>query len=504
MLRHSYCRAQQQSLRHVLKTRLAVNQLRFMSEVKFRVDSTARVVTLDRPKKLNALDVEMCSAILPTLQEYAKSTVNNVVILNSSASPRAFCSGGDVAQVAKLVKEGNFDYAREFFTKEYSLNLALATLNKPVISIMDGITMGGGVGLSTHIPFRIATENTRWAMPEMDIGFFPDAGATFSIPKLTTVGGSNGQLAQYLCMTGDILNGADAYVAGVASHYVPHDQISNLQARLAELHLTEATSQSTNRDDEIFDVVNHAIEEFNAPLPRDYKFKYTADELNVIEQCFDIGNSLKQIYSKLDEVIAGKTVSQTAQEFAAKTKQMLASKSPVSLEIAKELFQRNSFTDIQTALTQDLITATKMSESPDLCEFAEATSHKLLEKNKTPYQWKIKDLKLAQISVLISQNSSNPVSLIRPSNLVTFSEYPHHSKYQLPNETLVEKYITGADNHGRQTAVTKKEAVKFFQQLNPATKSKTGVDYLVGFIIDRKCVPNPDGFLRWKTSSAKL
>ncbi|CDO96215.1 unnamed protein product [Kluyveromyces dobzhanskii CBS 2104] len=504
MLRYSCSRVQQQSLRHVLRARVAVNQLRFMSEVKFRVDSTARVVTLDRPKKLNALNVDMCSAILPTLQEYAKSTVNNVVILNSAAAPRAFCSGGDVAQVAKLLKEGNFEYAREFFIQEYSLNLALATMDRPVISIMDGITMGGGVGLVTHVPFRIATENTRWAMPELDIGFFPDVGATFSVPKITTIGGSNGQLAQYLCMTGEIMTGADAYVAGLASHYVPHDQIANLQARLAELHLTEASSQFTDRNKEMFEIVNHAIEEFSAPLPKDYKFKFLSEELNVIEQCFDIGNSLKQIYSKLDDIIVGKTESQVAKDFAAKVKETLASKSPVSLEITKELFQRNSFTDIQTALTQDLITAVRMSESPEICEFAEATSHKLIQKNKTPYQWKVKDLKLSQISVLISQDSSNPVSLIRPSNLVTFSEYPHHAKYQLPKESVIEKYITGADNQGRQTAVTKREAVKFFQQLNPTTKTKTGVEYLVGLVIDRKCVPNQDGFLRWRSASPKL
>ncbi|KAL2709931.1 3-hydroxyisobutyryl-CoA hydrolase, mitochondrial [Kluyveromyces marxianus] len=502
MLRYS--RVPQASLRHVLRGKFAINQLRFMSEVKFRVDSTARVVTLDRPKKLNALDVEMCNAILPTLHEYSKSDVNNVVILNSSGSPRAFCSGGDVAQVAKLAKEGNFEYAKEFFTKEYSLDLTLAAMDKPVIAIMDGITMGGGVGLATHVPFRVATENTRWAMPEMDIGFFPDVGVTFSVPKITTVGGSNGQLAQYLCMTGDILNGADAYVAGVASHYVPHDQIANLQARLAELHLNLDKSEFAEHEAEMFDVVNQAIEEFNTPLPKDYKFKYSIDELNVIEQAFGIGNSLKQVFAALDEIAASQAETPAAKQFAAKTKEVLAGKSPVSLEIAKEHFQRNSSTDIQTALTQDLITAVRMSEHSDLCEFANATSHKLLEKNKTPYPWKIKDLKLSQLSTLLSQNPSKPLSLVRPANLVTFSEYPYHSKYQLPKESDVEQYITGADQQGRQTAVTKKEAVKYFQQLNPVTKNKPGVDYLVSLIIDRKCAPNQDGFLRWKSPSSKL
>lgn len=475
-------------------------QSRMMSEVKFSVDGTARVVTLNRPSKLNALNAEMCASILPTLHEYGKSDVNNVVIFKSAASPRAFCSGGDVARVAQLAQNGDYSYAREFFTDEYSLNLALATFKKPIVSIMDGITMGGGVGLSTHVPFRVATENTSWAMPEMDIGFFPDVGSTYSLPRVTTVGGSNGQLAQYLCMTGEVLQGYDVYIAGLASHYVPHEQLGNLQSRLAELHVSEVP----DNEDSNFDAVNSAIEEFSISLAKDYKFKYTNDELNVIEQCFDIGNSLKQINAKLDEISTSEKASEEARRFALKTKETLSKKSPISLEIAKEMFQRNAFTDIQTAITHDLITATRMSENPDICEFSEATAHKLLQKNKTPYQWKINNIKLSQLSVLLSQNQTNPVSLIRAGQTTTFTEYPHHHKYQLPTEATVEAYITGADNQGRQTAVTKNEAIKYFQQLNPITKGKTGVNYLVGMVIDRKCEPNQDGFLRWKSSAPKL
>ena len=305
-------------------------------------------------------------------------------------------------------------------------------------------------------------------------------------------------------MTGDVLNGFDAYVAGLASHYVPHEQIANLEARLAELHVPDAARASARASSEIFDIVNAAIDEFSVPLPRDYTFKYSIDQLNVIENCFDIGNSLKQINSRLDEFILSETSSKESKDFAITTKQILSTKSPVSLEITKELFQRNSITDIQTALTHDLITATRMSESPQLCEFAQATAYKLLQKNKTPYQWKIRDLKLSQLSVLISQNPSNPVSLLTSSQRSSFSEYPHHEKYQLPKEAAVERYITGADNQGRQTAVTKSEAIKFFQQLNPVTKGKTGVEYLVGLVIDRKCEPNQDGFLRWRSANSKL
>lgn len=470
-------------------------QKRLMSHVKFSVNGTARIVTLDRPKKLNALNTEMCKKISSTLKEYKKSKINNVIIINSSSNPRSFCAGGDVASIAKSNLSNDFYMPKEFFTEEYSLNWLLATYNKPIVSIMDGITMGGGVGLATHVPFRIATENTKWAMPEMDIGFFPDVGTTFSLSKMTTLGGNDGQLALYLCLSGDILCGADSYIAGLASHYVPHATLKELEVRLGELPVDDDVEL-------IYNMTNSVIEEFSSSLPNNYKFKYSGDELDVIERVFFIGNSsnpnsISNIYQSLDNIISSMEFSETARDFANQTKEKLLKKSQISLEIAREQFQRNHKSDIQSALKQDLITATNMSLSPDLCEFSESVNNKLILKNKS-YNWKLGGLTLSQMSRLLSENPSNPVSLNNNDiSAVTWKKYPHHDKFQLPTEEQIQECITGhsIDNG---SSVTKKEVLSYFSEFNEFTKGKIGVDYLVNFVISRKCKLDQDRFLRWK------
>ena len=137
----------------------------------------------------------------------------NVVVIKGRG-PKAFCAGGDVAALVGLNREGpeGKEEATKFFGLEYQLDHLIATYRKPYIAFMDGITMGGGVGLSVHAPFRIATERTDFAMPETGIGFFPDVGASFFLPRL------DGKIGTYLGLTGDRLTGVDVlYVACEAS-----------------------------------------------------------------------------------------------------------------------------------------------------------------------------------------------------------------------------------------------------------------------------------------------
>lgn len=138
-------------------------------------------------------------------QEWSKSDLANVIILKG-AGPKALCAGGDVATLAiQNVKgpEGR-QASKDYFGEEYKLNHLIATYSKPYIAFMDGITMGGGVGLSVHAPFRIATERTTFAMPETGIGFFPEVGASFFLPRL------DGYLGTYLALTSSQLKGVNA------------------------------------------------------------------------------------------------------------------------------------------------------------------------------------------------------------------------------------------------------------------------------------------------------
>ena len=461
-----------------------------MSEhVKFGSKGVSRVVTLARPEKLNALSTQMCQRIIPTLQEYAKSDVNNIVIIKSSNAPRSLCAGGDVANVALQNLAGKLDSSLEFFQSEYSLNLLLATYNKPVVVLMDGITMGGGVGLATHVPFRIATENTRWCMPEMDIGFFPDVGTTFSLPKITTVGGVKGQLALYLCLTGDLLSGVDVYMAGLASHYVPSHNLEDLQARLGELPVTNS--------EEMWKITGDALEEFSVAIPEDYNFKYSNAQLNVIETCFGPENGLKGIRAALEKIVNSSSASPEEKEFSRVTLQKLASKSPVSLQVAIEQFHRNSQSDIESALKQDLVTASNMCEDT-VSEFSQATKHKLVDKSKAPFQWTKTALTVEELSRLVSPRAATSVSLQKFPDSLTWKKYPYHSQFMLPTEQNLKDYITGNDNSGRSLAANHAEVLKYFSQYNPSSKGKTGIRYLCDQICSRKCSVGDAGELRWK------
>jgi enoyl-CoA hydratase len=144
------------------------------------------------------------------------------------AGDRAFCAGGDVRALRQYELDGEHHKAETFFREEYQLNLMIATYPKPYIALIDGICMGGGIGVSVHAPYRVATERAAFAMPETAIGFFPDIGATYFLPRLP------GQLGTYLGLTGVRMQGADSVHAGLATHFVPRADLPALSRALAE------------------------------------------------------------------------------------------------------------------------------------------------------------------------------------------------------------------------------------------------------------------------------
>lgn len=183
-------------------------------------------VRLNRPRTLNVLDLGMVRAITSALLAWKDDpTVHAVVI--EGAGERAFCAGGDVRALRQAHLDGRPQDAEAFFSEEYALNLIISTYPKPHVALIDGICMGGGIGVSVHGTFRIATERAQFAMPETAIGFFPDIGATFILPRLP------GELGTYLGLTGARVAGADSVHAGFATHFVPRARLAALSADLA-------------------------------------------------------------------------------------------------------------------------------------------------------------------------------------------------------------------------------------------------------------------------------
>jgi len=183
-------------------------------------------IRLNRPKAIHALNLPMCQTMLDALETWRGDDTVRAVLLDH-AEGRGFCAGGDIRMLADS-GAGDGSEARAFFHTEYRLNHRLFTYAKPIVAFMDGITMGGGVGLALPCRHRVATENTRLAMPETGIGLFPDVGGGWYLSRLP------GRIGQYLALTGHRVNGGDCLKLGLATNYIPATRLDEVKAAVAE------------------------------------------------------------------------------------------------------------------------------------------------------------------------------------------------------------------------------------------------------------------------------
>ena len=196
-------------------------------EVLIRVEGRAGRITLNRPKALNALNHDMALAIDAALKAWATDDRAALVLIDA-VGDKAFCAGGDIASLYHEGKAGEFGTGRRFWADEYRMNRRIARYDKPYVALMDGIVMGGGVGLSAHGGHRIVTERSMVAMPECGIGLIPDVGGTLLLAN------APGRLGEYLGLTGFRMNAADAILAGFADVFVPSEKLPGLTKRLEE------------------------------------------------------------------------------------------------------------------------------------------------------------------------------------------------------------------------------------------------------------------------------
>jgi enoyl-CoA hydratase len=211
-----------------------------MTELLTSVSAGLARITLDRPEALHALNTAMCVAMTEALVAWRDDESVRAVVIDHAAGTRGFCAGGDIRMLAESGK-GDGKAAREFFFTEYRLNHLLFSYPKPIVAIMDGVTMGGGVGISMPAKFRIATENTTYAMPETGIGLFPDVGGGWYLPR------KPGQVGMWLALTGARLKAADCIAAGIATHYLPTEILCPARAQIAgaaQTHDAERALQS--------------------------------------------------------------------------------------------------------------------------------------------------------------------------------------------------------------------------------------------------------------------
>lgn len=379
-------------------------------DVIFTNNYGVRSIQLNRPQKLNSLNSSMARKILPRLQEWAKSDMAGVVVIKGTG--RAFCAGGDIAALAEWNAQGPDGQQRsaDYFGLEYRLDHLIATYNKPYVAFMDGITMGGGVGLSIHAPFRIATENTIFAMPEITIGFFPDVGASFFLPRL------EGSLGTYLALTSEQLRGVDAFYAGVATHYIHSSTLQPLESRLAELQFPDYMPLEDR-----LRIINATIEEFCTGLPA-AKPTISGRLRKTIDRVFHADQpTVPAILESLEEV-RGDESAPELQQWAQKTIQTINNGSPTSLAVTLRQMRIGRHWSITETFQHEFDMASQFMSQPD---FVEGVTSRLIKRAKSRPEWKPKSLQAIKdhrVEAFFRPSRSGALPL---TNEVDYKEYPH-------------------------------------------------------------------------------
>ena len=307
-----------------------------MDEILFdERDGIGRVI-LNRPRALNALTHDMVRALDARLAAWARDDAIAKVVIEG-AGRRAFCAGGDIRDLYAVMTRGDAPFIDAFYRDEYSLNHRIHTYPKPYVALIDGVVMGGGVGVSIHGRHRVVTENALFAMPETGIGFFPDVGGAWFLPRMP------GEIGMYLGLTGTRLGPADALYCGVATHYVPRE------------HLAEAVD----------DLDGLAADPGPAPI---------AKNRAAIDRCF-AGDSVEAIIEALE---AEKS------SWAGETLAALAAKSPTSLKVTFRQLRRGAGLDFAEAMTLEFRLSQRFCASPD---FREGVRAAVIDKDRDP-KWR--------------------------------------------------------------------------------------------------------------------
>jgi enoyl-CoA hydratase len=315
-------------------------------EVLFARSGHAGIITLNRPKALNALSHTMVRLIWPQMLAWKDDPAVRHVIIEA-AGPKAFCAGGDIRQLHDLGKEGRQAEARAFWREEYTLNHLLKTYPKPVIALINGIVMGGGVGMSFHGSHRIATETLMFAMPEVGIGFFPDVGASYILPRLAD------HMGRYLALTGARVGLGDALALGLVTHGVAAADLPALRAALIEARDVDAAIAT----------VSQLRPE--APL---------LAQAAIIREAFG-GDSLCDIFQRLAHMAIG------GNSFASDTLEGMRKKSPTSMAIALEQMRRGAAMDFAAVMQMEYRIVSRIAEGHDFYEGVRAV---IIDKDHAP------------------------------------------------------------------------------------------------------------------------
>ncbi|KAK7270738.1 hypothetical protein RJT34_26127 [Clitoria ternatea] len=335
---------------------------RELNQVLFRGNSSVKVVILNRPPKLNVLSHEMVCQIKHNLELYENDPSVKLVILKGNG--KAFCAGGDVVCVITSSVAGHWTYAASFYKKQLILDHLIATYKKPMVSLINGVVMGGGAGLSMNTTFRVVTEKAAFAMPEASLGLFPDVGSNYFLSRLP------GFIGEYIGLTGARLDGAEIVACGLATHFVPSEKLSSLENAL----------QAAN-----YQTVSTVIEMFaeKANVKEDSPFS----RLETIYRCFSKGTVEEIIQSLENELENG------AEQWITNGLTYMRSSCPTSLKIFLKSIRKGRGQSIDQCLLRDYNIACHFFRRTVSNDFYEGSRAKLFDKDNKP-KWEPSRLEL--------------------------------------------------------------------------------------------------------------
>jgi enoyl-CoA hydratase len=321
-------------------------------DILFERRGAAGIVTLNRPQALNAVTHAMVLALRTQLARWAEDdAVTRIVV--TAAGDRAFSAGGDIRALYDLGKARKHDEALQFWRDEYPLNAAIKNYRKPYIALINGIAMGGGVGVSVHGSHRVAGDRFSFAMPEVGIGFFPDVGATWFLPRMP------GELGTYCALTGERVGIADAVTSGIATHRIP-------SARFGAL--VEGLTGTVS--------VDAVLAAFSEPAGGGPIMQRMA----AIDRLF-AGDMVENILAALDrEAVCGSADAEWAQKMAA----TLRTKSPLSLKLALAQVRRGRDWDFETCMRMEFRIVSRIIHGHDFYEGVRAV---IVDKDNQP-RWR--------------------------------------------------------------------------------------------------------------------
>ncbi|XP_020247791.1 3-hydroxyisobutyryl-CoA hydrolase 1-like [Asparagus officinalis] len=315
-----------------------------------------RVLTLNRPRQLNALSSQMILKLLKLFTAYEKDPTAKLLIMKGKG--RAFCAGSDVSAVTHSITQGHWTNGANVFWNQYILDYIIATYSKPQVSFLNGFVMGGGAGVSIHGRFRVATEKSVFAMPETALGCFPDVGASYFLSRL------RGYFGEYVGLTGTRLDGAEMLACGLATHFVPSTRLDLLEESFVKLDSFDSFT------------VCRIIDQFSEHVLVRESSAY--NRLDVIDRCFS-KTTVEEILSAVEQEVV-----HWSSEWILTAIELLKKASPINLKVALRSIREGQTQQVGQCLVREYRMCCHILRKDFSKDFFEGCRAILVDKDRNP------------------------------------------------------------------------------------------------------------------------